>query len=349
MRFHFFLLAIFFSFSALAQEEPGSKRIPQEEDFNPDYVHIFKDSLVLRVFTIQKTNSLLIKDSSGNNQLTLKPNENTNLGFGFNYRWLGLNMAFNFPFVNNDDETYGNSKSFNLLVYAYPRKFGVNIFFQTIQGYYVQNMSDYNKIWDNNVFYKRPDIRTGALGGSFFYIFNYKKYSYRSVFVQNEVQTKSAGSFFLGGNISLIGISGDSSIIPESAKHNFDSSTYILNSSYLELGIQGGYTANIIFLKHLFINFTLTPGISLQGGTILTEDPRYNNRDKQGIRPSFRTSFAFGYNKDRWYLALNSTFSTLSLGKSLSYQYGRVMLVFAFRLRPPKFGRKSHPAELLGS
>ena len=343
MRIHLFLFALFISVSATGQEDTGSGGISKKGEYNPEFVKLFEDSLVLRVFTIQKINSLLINDSTGNNQLTLKPNENTNLGFGFNYRWLGLNVAFNFPFINNDNDTYGSSNSFNFLLYAYPRKFGVNIFFQRIQGYYVENLSTYNKSWDQNAFYKRPDIKTGAVGGSFFYIFNYKKYSYRSVFVQNEVQLKSAGSFFLGANISSIGISGDSSIVPESAKHNFDSSTHILKSNYLELGIQGGYTANIIFLKHLFLNFTLTPGFSLQGGTINTEDPRYNDKDKQGISPSFRASFALGYNKDKWYLALNSAISSLSLGKSLVYQYGRVLLVFAYRLRPPKFAQNLIP------
>ncbi len=332
--------------SLIAQEEFDFGGEP--EHYDSGYVHLLEDSLILRVFTISKINSLYVTDITTDRQLTLKPNENTNLGFGFNYRWLGLNLAFNFPFINNDDHIYGESRSFNLLLYAYPRKFGINAFFQTIQGYYVENMGEFDPEYNTDVIYQRPDIRTGAVGGSFFYIFNHKRYSYRSVNVQNEVQTKSAGSFFLGGGIALIGINADSSIVPGNIMNQFDSSTHITEANYSEIGIFGGYTANIVFLKHMFFSFRLTPGLSLQGAAIQTEDPFYQNQDRQPVNFNFRASFGLGYNKDRWYLGTNAAFSTLNLGKSLAYQYGRVMLVFAYRLRPPNFLKKAIPEKLFG-
>ncbi len=331
---------------ALGQEEFDFGGEP--EHYDSGFVKLMEDSLVLRVFTIQKINSLLIRDINDNNQLILKPNENTNLGFGFNYKWLGLNLAFNFPFINNDDHIYGESSSFNFLLYAYPRKFGLNVFFQSIQGYYVENMGEFDPTYNPNVIYQRPDISTGAVGGSFFYIFNHKKYSYRSVNVQNEIQTKSAGSFFLGGAISFVGINADSSIVPTNILNQFDSGTHITEANYNELGVFGGYSANIVFLKHMFLTFSLTPGFSFQGGTIQTLNSEYENRDRRPIAGSARATIGLGYNKDRWYLGLNTAVSTLNLGKSLSYQYGRVVFVFAYRFRPPNFVKKVIPDKLFG-
>ena len=103
----FFALIISFS-PVLAQEEIDFGGAP--ENYDSGYVTLMEDSLILRVFTIQKINSLFVRESNGERQLSLRPNENTNLGFGFNYRWLGLNLAFNFPFVNNDDDVFGSSR-----------------------------------------------------------------------------------------------------------------------------------------------------------------------------------------------------------------------------------------------
>ncbi len=340
------LAFILFCLPSYSQEKPDT--IGEPEEYDPKYVDLMEDSLVLRFFTISKINSLMIRDANDENQFSLRPNENTNLGFGFNYRWIGLNLAFNFPFINNDDDIYGNSQSFNFLLYAYPRKFGLNLFLQSIEGYYAENMGEFDPNYDSPTIYQRPDIRTGALGGSFFYIFNHKKFSYRSVNVQNEVQKKSAGSFFLGGAISFIGVSADSSIVPTNIQGQFDSSTYIVDANYNEIGVFGGYSANIVFLKHMFINFQFTPGISLQGGAIQTSDPRYDDVDRRPLAFSVRASFGLGYNKARWFLGISTSASTLNLGKSLAYQYGRVLVVFAYRLRAPNFMKKVVPEKLFG-
>ena len=121
---------IFFLYQlSFAQEEVGYSGSGDEQPYDPEFVQLLEDSLVLRVFTIQKINSLLINEANqGERQLVLKPNENTNLGFGFNYRWIGLNLAFNFPFVNNDDDLYGQFQVIQpILVYGYPKKIrGIN-------------------------------------------------------------------------------------------------------------------------------------------------------------------------------------------------------------------------------
>ena len=60
-----------------------------------------------RIVSKNKTNQIKHHDGFTKKDITYKPNENLNLGFGGSYKWLGLDLAFDLPFVNDDDEIFG--------------------------------------------------------------------------------------------------------------------------------------------------------------------------------------------------------------------------------------------------
>ena len=68
------------------------------------YIKDLSHKLSIRIFGVNKFTRFDIKDNGIDSLVSYSPNRNLNLGFGLNYKWFGLWIAFNFPFINNDDD-----------------------------------------------------------------------------------------------------------------------------------------------------------------------------------------------------------------------------------------------------
>ena len=301
------------------------------------YIKDLSDKLSVRIYGVNKFNKFKIQDDSSGHSVQYSPNSNVNLGFGVNYKWFGLGIAFNFPFVNNDNHIYGKTQRFDAQTNIFTRKFAIDVHLQTYKGFYIENPDSYLNDWTSDSLYpQRPDIITTALGGSFIYTFNHKKYSAKAAFIQTEFQKKSAGSFLLGGFFSLFGISGDSSFIPHELKNEYDPDLLFNHVSIAGIGVTFGYTHTFVLWKKFYLSFTLVPGISVQNYNI-----EYGNKEdvKTGsvVSGRFLARMALVYNSDRSYAgltAINDSFNG-STGEeqknSLNYEVGVVRFFYGRR------------------
>ena len=163
----------------------------------------YSDKFALYLYAKQKTNHFGIYNLEVP-LIEYSPNDRLNIGFGFNYKWLGIGFAFNFGFVNNDNDKYGVTKRLDWQTNIYSKKFVVDFYLQYYQGYYVQNPQEVFPEWgEGDDMYIRPDIKSASLGIGAMYIFNHKKFSYKSAFLQTAIQKKSAGSFMMGGHFLM--------------------------------------------------------------------------------------------------------------------------------------------------
>lgn len=303
-----------------------------DKSFDSTFVADYSDLFVLRFYGISKSNHLSLRN--GSHDLVYRPNDNFNIGLGFNYRFIGINLAFNFPFINRDEQTFGETRLFDMQVNVYDRKFGVDAFIQSYRGYYVDNPQDYQDIWNTRgIVPIRSDIRLTGFGANAYYVFNHRRFSFRAPFIQNERQKKSAGSWIAGAHLGFTHVNSDSTgLITGQLQHYFDSAAAIRKAGYFNLGLFGGYAHTFIFEKYFFLTLSLNLGLSLQISSIRTPYPQFNNEDGRplGLKTLFRA--AMGYNSDAYFFGLNTVIDGQTLGQSLRYNLMILRVVYVKRL-----------------
>ena len=315
--------------------------VHSKEKIDTAYIKSYKEKLIIRTYAITKYNKLSFIDNATGSQFNFEPNTNVNLGLGFNYKWMGLNAAFNFPMINNDDDKLGDTRFLDLQADFYGRRHLFNLIFQDYKGF---RLTKSNLILpqisvNDTLFSKRSDINTRAFGLNGFYNFNNKRFSFLSSFIQNEWQKRSAGSFFIGGYFSWLRMKSDSTFVPDIYQNNFPLFKNVKRSQFSNLGISAGYAHTFVFLEHFFITLSGAAGI---GGELSTASADNSNDffwQEASVNYSAFTRGAVGYNTDSIHLGLNfsSNFNTYFEQKSarVIYQFGnaRLYLVKRFNVK----------------
>ncbi len=309
------------------------------KDIDTNYIVNYEDVFTARFVIISKKNEFTLTnneaDSTGKsgNSLLFKPNDPLNIGFGFTYKWLGINMAFNLPFINNDDHIYGKTKRFDLSTHIYGRKLIFDLSFQWSKGYYLANPSGIIPGWNNGDPYpSRGDLGVTSFGAAGYYVFNYKKFSYQAAFTFSERQKKSAGSFVLGGGFSWYFIRADSSLT--SVKYQIDMGDMKIHKANLgNYYSVGGYAHNFV-VKYFFLSLTLGLGLGVKSDKLFIEGT--NEKFRQAglnVVSVFRASV--GYNNDVFYAGLsmfNNSFSLTEVNNiGTSYGFSSVNIYVGYR------------------
>jgi hypothetical protein len=295
------LLFVSLSLSPLAKatESITSNNTPSDTSNIINY----RDKLGLYVYTIRKFRTYELKDSELGLKLKFEPNGQTNIGAGFFYKWLSLGVSFGLPFLNKDNDKYGETKRFDLQLNLLSRFFGVNSYYQKYQGFYLSNPQDF-LIWNNTSYPIIGDMQCTSMGISVFYWFNNKKFSYKAAYVRNEVQKKSAGGLILGAFADFDVVDAPSGFVhpslPDSLNQIFDFKGY---STYV-FGISMGYAYTLKLFKHAFINLSLLPGIGYRNLSIWFN--RTNVKTKPGFSGSLKGRISIGYEARHFYLGASS-------------------------------------------
>lgn len=221
------------------------------------YKVAFPDAITARVFFINTSNSLVIKDNDFGIDYDLIPNKQDRIGGSVAFRSIVLSYSFAPNFISENQDNEG-SKLFNLNLRTF---FGQ--WMQTINFYQQRGFSlDVPQIELSSYF---PRIKSLKIGGSTSYILN-KNFSYRAIVSQDEKQVKSAGSFIP----SLVYYYSKFDIIDEEVDEDFFSYDLAFAPSYIynwvigkNLLISAGGSAGI------GVNHSETENVSLT--TLLTE------------------------------------------------------------------------------
>jgi hypothetical protein len=269
------------------------------------YISDHTKDLTVRLYGSRKYTSYRLSDRQAGQAVVYKPNGNFNLGVGFNYKVIGINLGFNFPFINNDNERYGRTRYLDLQSHLYLRKLTVDLWAQFYRGYYISNPNGVLKEWnDVNVYPQRQDIRTSDIGINVQYIFNDRRFSFRSAFLQNEYQKKSAGSFMAGGSIYAVYVRADSSVVPSGLKAtDFFNNEHFNNTNIYSLSVDGGYAHTFVVAQHFFVTLSLMGGIGANY-TLLENAGNGMHDAKLGLQLNTTARCALGYNSERYYAGI---------------------------------------------
>src|SRR5690606_14076543 len=83
-----------------------------ETENDTAYILDLTNNLTIRTYLANKTTRYVAGDYDFYRRLTYQANDNYNIGLGFNYKYIGLNLGFKLPFVNEDTKRYGKTRFF---------------------------------------------------------------------------------------------------------------------------------------------------------------------------------------------------------------------------------------------
>ena len=263
-----------------------------------------KNLMAIKILGVSKTASFGVFDDANKSKLLYYPNEMLNLGLGFNYKWFGLDLAFNLPGLNNDNDKFGKTEKFDLQTHIYTRKIIIDANIQRYKGFYIKNPKDIFPNWQSdNPYPQRSDINIASLGFNLTYSFNNKKFSYKASFIQNEWQKKSAGSFLLGTYSSFFAIRAKNDIIPDYSSEIFNNKLHLVSATTLNLGFSFGYIYTFVVKRHYFLTLSLVPGFAMgiTTGTTALNKTYYNPAKVEG---KSLARIALGYNSQKYYYGI---------------------------------------------
>jgi hypothetical protein len=262
--------------------------------------------LTTRIYVSNKSSVFNLYDHQLGKKIRYRTNDNNILGIGYSYSFLTINVGFKLPFLNDDDNKYGQSKYLDLQTHAYFRDMILDFYLQWQKGYYLSNPEELYPSWDQTDSHPyRGDLRTNIVGLNFQYLFNSKRFSYKASFVQNQTQKKSAGSPILGMEAYWVFASADSAIVPSGIVPGFFDNKSYNQSDMFNFGINGGYAYTFVVREKF--NLSLSSIFGAAAGSSILHDSfnseSYDSGIAFGVNNTTRASI--GYNTKKFYIGFS--------------------------------------------
>jgi hypothetical protein len=331
----FFIGFVFCAFQLNAQKWS----FLQHPDLDSAYIRSYIERLVVRPNINQKSSDFRIFDVSSGSLAEFTPNAAFGVGLGFTYKWVGVGVSLNLPFTTLNADKYGRTQNYDLQAFIFPRKFFGDVNLQYYNGYYLGNYKGLLPQGENAENISRGDVTTINASASLLYVFNNEKYSFRSVFTQNERQLKSAGSWLAGVTLSIYQMQADSNLIPFDVLPLFREESWLSNSSAFTVSLKFGYAHSWVFgkKKDIVASVFATPGIgSTRIYSELENERQIENRPTLSIKGAAALSKFWKTNTIGIYAISEELIYDQGSRVAFSYNKGLFRLFYARRVGAPK-------------
>ncbi len=255
------------------------------------YISPFNQDFSVRSYITAKMAGLDKMTQQGHSGFIYRINAPVGIGVGASWKSYAFAVSRRVSFLR--DPKKGKTNSLEFQYYGYRRKFAYSLSLQQHTGFY-------NELSNRDGSYiTYPKMKIHIYGGTFQWVFNNKKFSYKAAFNQNERQLKSAGSFLLGVAAYYTKLSTDTVKLFSEMKSIHEN---------IQFGMTGGYAYSWVLDKSWFVTGSLDVGVNLG----------HNNPDrvfseKMHIYPTLNSRIAIGYNLDSWSIGFSSYFSRVYL------------------------------------
>lgn len=277
---------------------------------------------------------------NGKRSLIYQPNDYASVGLRFMHKWFGVAVAY--APQNIQEKAKGTTSYTNVQLSGYGKKIGFDIYYLDYSGFYLFNSNQFDTLGlKKGDFLKRSDLSTLTFGANLYYIFNHKKFSYRSSFVQNEIQKHSAGSFMMNVSANYYSFRADSSIVPRMLEFNLSAAAGLKYGDFYNLCVMPGYGHTFVAAQRLFLTLSIFGGLNIQQQHYLADFKGQRNEfDETVFIPRVMGRIGLGYNSNRFYCGIFTVGDTYNvpLGKAerMSYNIGSATLYLGYRFNVPK-------------
>jgi hypothetical protein len=302
--------------------------------FDTTYYSSYDDYLTTRTYFSRKFTTFQYINRSQGYSIRYLPNTTLNFGVGATYKWATLNLAYGFGFLN-PDRGRGDTRYLDLQFHSYGRKLTVDVLGQFYKGFYLGPRG--KAAASPGEYYIRPDVRINAVGANVQYVLNFRRFSYRAAFMQNEWQRKSAGSALVGIELYAGGIAADSTLIPSAVWREIINPD-IQKFRFVEVGANGGYAYTWVYKQHFFLTGALSFSLNAGFNTFIRE-----TRSEQffGLQPNTLGRISTGFNSSRWSVSFLYVTNSLRLApdqprNTLVLNTGNFRLIGVYRFKPSR-------------
>jgi hypothetical protein len=234
----------------------GQGTIGRPAKYDTAYIFDYKNLLTMRLYgLIQDTRLVLDQDQSG--KIIFKPNIPYKIGVAGFYKWFGLGLAIGSPLSFIDEDKNGKTEAFDLRLNLYSNIFAIEGQLQRFKGFYISNFP--GTAGKN---FTSPDMLVYSIGAAGYYIYNYKRFSMRSAYVQTEWQKKSAGSLMVRLGINVSTMDDPGGMIPADfiEMYHFDSLRNFTQATLVSLSLAPGYGYNLVVFKRCYLHAAVFTG-----------------------------------------------------------------------------------------
>ncbi|WP_317897870.1 DUF4421 family protein [Aurantibacillus circumpalustris] len=308
----------------------------EQEPFNDtSYYSRYKERLVVTLPLSTRYVNFEFKDKSSSSVLKYSPNNLYDLGISVNTKLMSFFLNTGATLLDNDQGIKGktNYKDFQFNVYG--KKSTIDFSLQTYNGFYINNSTSFNSYDASQKPYEiRPDISVVSLGFNYYYVSNYRKFSYRGSFAFTECQKKSAGSLLTGGYFSIFSMTADSNLVSKSFTPYFDPLTNIKTGSVLNYGLNVGYIYTFVIRRkfHATISLVQGLGVDLTSGT-KEDDSKVESKSNLSSKQNLR--IALGYDRGNFFYGIMGMFDFYYFDNkeraTFNYSYGKFRLFAGYR------------------
>ncbi len=285
-----------------AQFRNDSLRTVKYDSVREIYIKDFPHKFYIKpILTVRILNLEFNDENKSANKITYNPSSSNYFGFGLYVFQIGVELSFKLHQneANKPIEKFGETKSFDFQSNIYTKRWGADIAYQRYRGLYLDKPGrHYSSYQAGDNYPQRPDLTLRNFQLNTFYIFNHKKFSYRSAYNQADRQLKSSGSPILGIFFSNYKYDADSTLIPQSAQGAYPGNENNRFGRISTVALFPGYTHTFIYRKFYF-----NASLSIGPAHLWT---KYNVDDFEKeditIRPIYNIRMATGFNGD-WFFA----------------------------------------------
>ncbi len=281
-------------------------RYRPEDRYDHSYLQDLSVLLTPRLNLIQNTQPFGIElENQPYNRLSYWPNLPFSVGGGVFYRWLGVQVGFPVQGFAAPADERGRTTAFILSANVYLRRYGIDAHYTEHQGYYLENVGRLLGT-DPPPYPQRADITTQAFGGNIYFVFNYRRFSFRAAFIQTERQLRSAGSLLLMPTFNYYRMVADSAVSRVAGLQWSAGESIGLNyGRAVSAGLTFGYAHTFVFRRSWFVLGAVLPGFTAGTNQIRTDAGTDRTSTRINLRAHLR--LALGYNGPRWFAGVTST------------------------------------------
>jgi hypothetical protein len=279
----------------------GGRKSPVDTNYIAEY----RTFLTPRVFGSSRLHRFNLRASNLDyGTINYVPNLPPSLGVGAWYKNLGLAVSFQNPWAPDLFKNRLETRATDIQLNLYSRRFGIDLFWQDYSGYNIENFTTvFPGAAPDDPLQQRPDVRTFTVGGNFFYIFGWRKFSYRAAFIQTERQKKSAGSWMLLGGFNYNGVEAARPFLenlpPAPQPPQIPAAYYQRQARFYNLSVGGGYAHTFVVKQKFFVSAAAMPGVVFSLYDLDAPDGRSQLRYQTNVRLNLRG--AAGYNGARYF------------------------------------------------
>jgi len=262
-------------------------------------------------------------------EYSVEPNTNLRMAVNINYRWISLKVGFSPKFLAGEDsDLKGTTKVFRLSLNIFMKDWLQNFDYNQVKGYYVQGAPDpvSGIIPSDSEYTILPDLKTLSITGTTSYRFN-ENYSFKAVINQNEIQTKSAGSFIPSLYYGYFEITNQTT--PE------DIHSYFIIAN-------AGYFHTFVLNKNWYSNLGLSPGLGIEFNKLVTRTEGQDDeiRRQNNMVFNINSQIGIGYNSGQFYSGMALIGSAITRDKESIISFDSVRGYFkiyvGYRFGAPK-------------